>query len=496
VNGITTTFGRDADEQPTSQTFTWGSNNYNLTYQYDLDDRLMDEGGSSSLAVINLPARASDTYSYNGADQIATVNGISVQYELASDDVNYDPTTGDTFTYNARAQVVANSNGPSNTYDALGRRNMLTYGSCTNGESYLLHEGMSVSGYGCATSFGAYLTPPGGGAPSSLHLTQPGYSDWQVPLNDIFGSTLAVIDTNLSQVVNSYTYDPNGVMNTPGPLGGSSSKGVWGFLYQGLESEYPDAQKLYWEPNGNIYNPDPFQLSPNGPDGIGGGGGGFPRSIGGHLSSQDANLGLDFANVALDTISAMGGIRVWGFGGFDSEFPLNIFTFGLFGGGSGAPTIPWYNIVHTQRGAHDVYCRESGICDPIVTQQSSFALSVRQLIPNVTIGVSSPIGGVQTTLPFHSGGDPITVQRGGSFNFGLPILPLSNLSIFPEVQESPRRQVSIQFQVSTPFGGYQEGLTIFPAGQATPPKILGPRVNFGLPFGTNLYLGTSYTLNG
>jgi len=123
----------------------------------------------------------------------------------------------------------------------------------------------------------------------SLHLIAPGYSDWQGPLNDIFGSTIAVLDTNLAQIANSYTYDPNGKMSLPGPLGGSSSRGPWGFLYQGLENEVPDAPKLYWEPNGNIYNPDPFQITPNGPKGLDAPGGGSMRGGG-----YGGNQGLTF----------------------------------------------------------------------------------------------------------------------------------------------------------------------------------------------------------
>ena len=43
-------------------------------------------------------------------------------------------------------------------------------------------------------------------------------------------------------------------------------------MYHGLEQEYPDTWKLYWKAGGNVYNPDPFQLSLSGPQGLGGGG--------------------------------------------------------------------------------------------------------------------------------------------------------------------------------------------------------------------------------
>ena len=51
-------------------------------------------------------------------------------------------------------------------------------------------------------------------------------------------------------------------------------------------------------------------------------------------------------------------------------------------------------------------------------------------IPDVTMGVDSPIGGVQTTLPFGSGGAPTTVRRGPSYN--LPLPGDYNLKLFPQ----------------------------------------------------------------
>ncbi|HLI79087.1 MAG TPA: hypothetical protein VKV03_03835, partial [Candidatus Binataceae bacterium] len=55
------------------------------------------------------------------------------------------------------------------------------------------------------------------------------------------------------------------------------------------ENEVPDAPKLYWEPNGNIYNPDPFQITPNGPKGLDAPGGGSMRGGG-----YGGNQGLTF----------------------------------------------------------------------------------------------------------------------------------------------------------------------------------------------------------
>lgn len=114
--------------------------------------------------------------------------------------------------------------------------------------------------------------------------------------------------------------------------------------------------------------------------------------------------------------------------------------------------------------------------------------SFRIQFPNITIGVDSPVGGVQTTLPFYSGGEPTTVRRGPSINFPLPLG--SNIRVFPQVGMGPHA-LSLQAQVTTPLGGVQGGFN--DVGQRNA-KLLGPQLNFPLGFGVNAYIGMNYIL--
>ncbi len=108
-------------------------------------------------------------------------------------------------------------------------------------------------------------------------------------------------------------------------------------------------------------------------------------------------------------------------------------------------------------------------------------------IPDVTIGLDSPVGGVQTTLPFGSGGAPTTVRRGLSYNYPLP--DDYNLKIFPQTGPGAG-ELSGQCQVRGPFGGVGGGL----GTDGVNGNVLGPQLNFPLPYSTNVYIGTKWNV--
>ncbi len=210
----------------------------------------------------------------------------------------------------------------------------------------------------------SFLTPPGGGAAALALYASPAPAVVYVPLYDISGSTIELVNvTNGNTPTTSYYYDPGGEVTTSN----NNQRTPWPFLYHGLEQEYPDTWKLYWEPGGNVYNPDPFQLSLSGPQGLGGGGGAFPRAVRGPGANPQVNLGADIYDMVINSINAFGGVNIGGSEG--SNFPLDPYLnpFDWFSGGK--PEIAWYITTHKSRGAHDVYCGVQGICDAIVTQQ-------------------------------------------------------------------------------------------------------------------------------
>ena len=192
-----------------------------------------------------------------------------------------------------------------------------------------------------------------------------------MPLYDIFGSTIELVDAaNPGSPITNYYYDPGGeVTTTP-----NNVRTPWPFLYHGLEQEYPDSWKLYWEPGGNVYNPDPFQLSLTGPQGLGGVSS-FPRGV-----APMGNTSGDYGSAQRDDSIAAAAVLAaplpWDACPGCAFFALEAYAFfdQLFSGDS-KPTIPWYVTTHKSRGAHDVYCGVQGICGAIVTQQGQITLA-------------------------------------------------------------------------------------------------------------------------
>ena len=274
--------GIDADGRITQtdyysllQFFQYGS----LTYAYDADGRVIDKG--NSLAAVRLPP--SDTAAYSPTDQLTTFSPGGLTHPDPANNIINDPALGLTYTWNARNQLSAMSPGTvSETYDALGRRKTSVSGTTHN--LTLLHDGSSVIGSFDSVSGNTWTFLPGGLAGS---LTSGGVTKTYVPLLDKDGTTIALVNTaNVnSPPETTFTYDPFGVSTVSGVANS------FPFLYQGLEHEVSDPGQLYFEPSGNVYNPQlQRELSLIGPQGIFGppsgfGNGGF-SSPGGHGGRQ------------------------------------------------------------------------------------------------------------------------------------------------------------------------------------------------------------------
>jgi hypothetical protein len=103
--------------------------------------------------------------------------------------------------------------------------------------------------------------------------------------------------------------------------------------------------------------------------------------------------------------------------------------------------------------------------------------------------MDSPMGGVQTTFPFGSGGMPTTVRCGPSVN--IPLGADYNLRIFSQADPGAR-DVTLQCQARGPFGG--AGASVNPLSGELAGTILGPQLNFPLPYGTNFYVSIKWSL--
>lgn len=108
-------------------------------------------------------------------------------------------------------------------------------------------------------------------------------------------------------------------------------------------------------------------------------------------------------------------------------------------------------------------------------------------VPNVRIGIDSPVGGVTTTLPFGSGGAPTTVQTSPSFN--VPIIPGVVNAKFSGAVNPSRSTITVRSTVSTPVLGLRGSLNSNGDVDST---LLGPQLNFPLGSGVNAFIGTAW----
>jgi YD repeat-containing protein len=294
-----------------------------LTYTYDADGRVIDKGGT--LAAVSLPS--GDSALYAKTDQLSTWNGSSTNLDKANN-IQADPVLGLTYSWNARNQLTGMSGNVAETYDALGRRQTSTSG--TQHSLSLLHDGSSIIGSFDSTTGNAWTLLPGGLAGSLT--TSSGTTTW-VPLLDKDGTTIALVNTaNVNALPQTtVTYDPSGVPTVSG-LANS-----FPFLYQGLEHEVSDPGQLYFEPSGNVYNPQlQRELSLVGPQGISG----APSDGGGSATSGSSNPrgrsgspgGPSKLSTALSDIAVVGGAVA---GAESLNSPFGFLTFG----GSEGPSI-------------------------------------------------------------------------------------------------------------------------------------------------------------
>ncbi len=217
-----------------------------------------------------------------------------------------------------------------------------------------------------------------------------------MPLYDIFGSTIELVDAaNPGSPVTNYTYDPYGVVIT----NNNNQRSPWPFLYHGLEQEYPDTWKLYWEPGGNVYNPDPFQLSAHRPAGARRWRRPSPRAVRGPGANPQVNLGLDIFDAAANAVALAGGIPI---SFYDYSFKLFLIPFGSLFGGGGAPEIPWYVTTHTSRGPPSDLFAVGRRWKLLVSQQSSITLAQFDEDddePGERLDLPKPISGVRGHPP-------------------------------------------------------------------------------------------------
>ncbi len=351
VDGVLTIFTRDPDERVLEQDFssyTSGFGYGSLFYLYDADGRVIDESSYLLQTPVTLPPADSATYSLT--DQLSAWNGNPTNPDKANNIIN-DPVLTLTYTWNARNQLSAISGGAAETYDAFGRR--VASSSATNSLS-LIHDGASIIGSSDTTSGSTNTWTFLPGALDGW-LTSGGITTTWVPLFDAAGSTIALVNAANTGVppATTFTYDLSGVSTVSG------ASNSFPFLYQGLEHEVTDPGQLYFEPSGNVYNPQiQRELSLIGQQGITGSGFGGFGNFGAHGGSPGGpSLSTTFSDLwtvgtAFSSAESLG--SPYGFLSFGgSENPLNIpialigNLLSLFGIGGGEQAKP-YQLDHAK----------------------------------------------------------------------------------------------------------------------------------------------------
>jgi RHS repeat-associated protein len=232
-NGVALNYGYDAASQLTGINYTLGTNTLgNLTYAYDLAGRRT--GVSGSYARTGTPQAASSA-TYNVNNQLTQWKGASLTYD-ANGNLTSDGTN--TYTWNARNQLVAISGGASASfqYDPFGRRVSKTIG----GQTQYLYDGANPVQEISGTTASANLLT-GGVDEYFLRTDSAGARNF---LTDALGSTLALADST-GTLQTQYTFEPFGNTQVTGTATTNS------FAYTGREL---DATGLYFY-RARYYNP-------------------------------------------------------------------------------------------------------------------------------------------------------------------------------------------------------------------------------------------------
>lgn len=280
-----------------------GSNTLgNLTYAYDLAGRRTGVGGS--YARTNAPLAASPA-TYNVNNQLTQWKGASLTYDgngnLTGDGTN-------TYTWNARNQLVAISGGVSASfqYDPFGRRVSKTIGGTTQ----FLYDGANPVQEISGTTASANLLT--GGVDEYFQRTDSaGARNF---LTDALGSTLALADSS-GTLQTQYTFEPFGNTLVTGTATTNS------FAYTGREL---DPTGLYFY-RARYYSPVLQRFMGEDPIGFSGGTNLYAYAGNNPVSYRDPSglcrdLGGSGLRICIDTFIPE--VSVWGFTG-DNRGPLS-----------------------------------------------------------------------------------------------------------------------------------------------------------------------------
>jgi RHS repeat-associated protein len=244
-NGIVGTHTFDDAGQLLSIVYTDGMTAIgDVTYTYDLAGLRIGQGGSLTKQVAP-PTVASATY--NAANRLTNWGGTALGYD---DNGNLTSLGSNTFTWNARNELVAASNGSSAfTYDVLGRRSSRTVASVT---TEYLHDGLNPALVNDDFMLGGL-----GLDQTYASVSSSGTTSF---VRDALGSTRLLTDENGDSVA-TYSYSPYGKAAKTGTAAST-------FQFTGREND--GASELQYN-RARYYSPDINRFISEDPIGLAGG---------------------------------------------------------------------------------------------------------------------------------------------------------------------------------------------------------------------------------
>lgn len=213
ANGLVITYGYDNANQLISITYSKGGITIgDLGYVYDAAGRRTNVTGS--LATTNLPAAVASA-AHNANNQLTSWAGATLTYDLNGN------LTGDgtnTYTWNARGQLLAISGGASASfvYDGVGRRRSKTVNSAQTG---FLYDGMNFVQELTGSTVNANLITSG---IDEVFLRKEGSTASHF-MADAVGSVIALTDA-AGVVQTQYSFEPYGQASTSGAANNNSQR--------------------------------------------------------------------------------------------------------------------------------------------------------------------------------------------------------------------------------------------------------------------------------
>src|SRR5262249_3134511 len=258
ANNVTTGYDNyDAASRLTDVSYKYSSTTLgNLHYTYDNDDRIIGVGGT--YARTNLPATATATYT--ATNQVQTWNSGTGTIDDQSN-LTKNPSNNTLYAWDARNMLKTSTPSMSFTYDATGRRETVQSSTATTEFSYdgsaPIRATVNPDTAPVTTDYSRLLGGEVTGFVSSAAPTTIG-----IPLHDLAGSTIALLNPASGAITNSFTYEPFGTGTVTGPAT------TFPFRFKGME--FDSTTNLYHSGDG-YYSPK-LQRSIAYPGASGGGG--------------------------------------------------------------------------------------------------------------------------------------------------------------------------------------------------------------------------------